>query len=242
MLRIILLISFLISCSDDFKDKKIYQLSILRKLLSSNSSRSNITTAPTPSPTPDPSLNYKYLFITTTTHNGNFDNDATLAVNGAVNADGNGISEIDQFCRLDKTNNFSTLPGDASEYKALIVDDTNRRACSTTNCSGGSSEHLDWVLKAGTDYYSQSKVKIFTTNSSAGIVNTIDQILDSAGNEYWTGLSVDFRSNVTKCINWNTNSALQNSRKGISNSTSLNFFSNLTANCNSTLRILCVRQ
>lgn len=239
MIRIIFLISFLLSCSDNFKDKKIYQFSILRKLLpvnTNNPSQNN--------PTPDPSLNYKYIFITTSTHNGNFDADSTLAINGAANGDLNAISEMDQFCRTEKTNNFSTLPGDAIEYKALVVNANNRRACSTANCNGGSSEHLDWVLKTGTDYYSASKVKIFTTLTSAGIVNTIDQVLDSAGNEYWTGLTSDFReeSASLRCLNWSNATSIQNGKRGISNSTSLAFFSNSNALCNSSQKLLCVRQ
>ncbi len=246
MFRFFVIISFLFSCSDDFKNKKIYQISILRKLLQSSTITSfnplSQTPTQTPNPTttstPDPSLNYKYLFITTISHNGDFFNDAALSINGATT----GISKMDQFCRTEKINNFSTLPGESLEYKAFAIDGVNRIACTTGNCNGGTSEHLDWVLNVATDYYSQSKVKIFTTSASSGIINNLDQILDSTGLEFWTGLNNNYTTGL-RCSNWNSPLGAFTARTGIGNTTFKDdFISKQSTFCNLTRRVLCVRQ
>jgi hypothetical protein len=236
-MKAIIILFLISSCSDNFKQNNIYRFSILRKLIQTERTSSTASV--------DQSPFFKYIFLTVSTHNGNFDQDSILQINGAVNNDLNGISEIDQFCRIEKNLNFQTLPGEATEYKALVADSVNRRACSSTNCVGGSSEHIDWVLKTNQDYYLPNKTKIFTTESFAGIINfqtrNIEQILDSSGKEYWTGLDVDFRSTL-KCLNWNNSSGIQFSRRGISNSTSISFFSNSTVNCGTLNSIICVRQ
>ncbi|MCW7457356.1 DUF1554 domain-containing protein [Leptospira bandrabouensis] len=52
-------------------------------------------------------------------------------------------------------------------YKAFLVDDVNRIACTTSNClTGGISEHVNWILKPNSTYVrAVDGVTIATTNS-----------------------------------------------------------------------------
>ncbi|PJZ81259.1 DUF1554 domain-containing protein [Leptospira meyeri] len=44
----------------------------------------------------------------------------------------------------------SYKPSGGGTYKAMASDGTTRRACSTANCSSGTSEQINWVLKTNT--------------------------------------------------------------------------------------------
>src|SRR6185369_3589397 len=60
----------------------------------------------------------------------------------------NGVNSADTKCGAEAVT--MSLSG---TYKALIVDGTNRIACTSANCSGtGNAEHVDWVLRANTAY------------------------------------------------------------------------------------------
>ena len=74
-----------------------------------------------------------------------------------------GIAEADAFCMAD-----AGYPGTGT-YKALIVDGTNRIACTTANCSGGAGEHTDWVLKASTAYVRSNGSTAIGTTTAEGI-------------------------------------------------------------------------
>ncbi|TGL51123.1 DUF1554 domain-containing protein [Leptospira meyeri] len=63
------------------------------------------------------------------------------------------------FCKIFVTNSIipynAGITGFASHctgasYKAMASDGTTRRACSTANCSSGTSEQINWVLKTNT--------------------------------------------------------------------------------------------
>ena len=109
-----------------------------------------------------------------------------------------GISGADARCSSDG-NKPST-----GTYKAMIVSGTTRRACSTANCGGGSSENIDWVLKPSTKYYrADGTTEIFTTNAAGIFVygtatNTISNI--SLG--VWTGLNIDWTNTAGDCTAW----------------------------------------
>ena len=100
----------------------------------------------------------KKIFVTTSLTNGNL----------------GGVTGADSFC-----NNDSNKP-DSSTYKALIVSNT-RRACTTAECSGGPSEHQDWVMSANTNYYREDGLTLIGTTTDNGIfsfplINSIDFI------------------------------------------------------------------
>lgn len=117
-----------------------------------------------------------------------------------------GIAGADARCMSD-----SAYPG-SGIYKALIVDGTTRRACSTANCAGGSAEHINWVLRPGTTYKRLlSGQTIATTMASAGIfVFPLTNSLDSSGLYYAAGFAstADWRTAANTCTGWSSAAGL----------------------------------
>ena len=226
IVSILFIILFLGSCSDPFPKGALFDLMILQKLVSGESLATTTTTS------------NKYIFLTVGTYTG--------ALIG-------GITGADAKCQTEKTANFANVPGAATEYKALLVNQlATRRACSTANCSTGISENLDWVLKANTDYFrldGSTDTKIFTTNAS-GIVNftgagatLLTSIDSSAATVWWTGLFDDWTTNFT-CSNnnWDNNAGFGGKGNG-GNTGSASIDIGTTDSCNGpTNKLLCVRQ
>jgi hypothetical protein len=247
-MKILLIILFCFySCSESFKKRSIYDLSISRKIIALNSVKPAIT----PTPIASPNLN-KYIFVTVSTHNARFGIDSTLALNGAINGNGNAIEEADQFCRKEKDLNFSTLSGTAIEYKALIVQGIIRRACSTPNCSGGITESIDWVLKPDTTYYrstASADIILFKTDLSVGVFkfiagNTLTNPFEVSGaNFVWTGFGQNWteaNSSFGNCSDWNNIGI--GTVGALSSITATSLDDTLGQNCNALHRLVCVRQ
>src|SRR5690606_20294444 len=55
------------------------------------------------------------------------------------------------------------------EYKALLVHGTERVACTTAQCSGCASEHVDWVLSPNTHYLRADGVTLVGTTNDLGL-------------------------------------------------------------------------
>lgn len=98
-----------------------------------------------------------------------------------------GITGADQKC----SDYRQTLVDSTSIVKAMIVDGTNRRACTSDNCSvGGTAENIDWAMLPNTKYYNKNGELLWTTNAggvkdlsySGGSIDTL------AGTLAWTGL------------------------------------------------------
>ncbi|PKA12234.1 hypothetical protein CH372_10220, partial [Leptospira meyeri] len=104
-----------------------------------------------------------------------------------------GISGFDNHC-----NNSANKPSGSHTYKALISDGIKRRACSTANCSGGTSEHIDWVLKPNQQYKRKDGTTIIGTTNANGIfvsslTNVIDpDMFDGASDHVFTGVNADW--------------------------------------------------
>ncbi len=171
--------------------------------------------------------NDRNVFIyTLSLHDGDFDNDATYngGVNAAVNADGNGIPEADNFC-MTVANGY---PGTGT-YKAMLVDGTNR-----TNSTA-------WVFTANYEYYRQgTATRIFTADGSG--IFTFGTLDNSFGTttDYFTGLTTTWGSSANHCTNWGSTAG--NGDIGdisATDNTSLNSGSVL---CNVAQRIVCVQQ
>jgi len=108
------------------------------------------------------------MFLTATTYNANL----------------SGVAGADAKCASDANKPVSGI------YKALIVDDVNRRACSSTNCTtSGNAEHINWILYANTNYVQSTNTSnsIFITDTN-GIFNGVltNTIAGAAG--IWTGI------------------------------------------------------
>ncbi|BDA78230.1 hypothetical protein LPTSP3_g11600 [Leptospira kobayashii] len=147
-----------------------------------------------------------------------------------------GISGADSKCQIDA--NKPTTPS-ASIYKSLIVDATNRIACTSSNCAtSGLAEHKDWVLKPNTTYIrAADSVSIGAADSLGLLVQTAD--ISSAGTlTVWTGLSTggDWLQHGTgSCSLWTGTG-------GAGQASSTNIKSNGGGSCGSFNVLACVEQ
>ncbi|PJZ84902.1 hypothetical protein CH366_01075 [Leptospira harrisiae] len=108
------------------------------------------------------------MFVTVATYNANL----------------GGITGADNKCSSD-TNKPPT-----GIYKALLVDDANRRACTSTNCnSGGVLEQIDWVLSPNVSYVQSANTSnvIFISDQN-GVFNSTFSNMISAATGIWTGI------------------------------------------------------
>ncbi|MCC5815872.1 MAG: DUF1554 domain-containing protein [Leptospira sp.] len=123
-----------------------------------------------------------------------------------------GISGADAKCAGD-TNKPTT-----GTYKAFIVDGAGtRRACTTANCSGGTGEHIDWVLKPNTSYVrAVGTTALFVTNSNGIFTDDLSNGIspDTTTYIYWTGLNTDFTSAAAHCVNWGNGTGTAIGRRG----------------------------
>lgn len=124
-----------------------------------------------------------------------------------------------------------------STYKAMVVDGA-RKACTTSNCSGGVSEHTDWVLSPSTSYKRPDGTIIGTTNSVGIFTSLTDSFTDSKNP--WTGLATNWTQGVN-CTNWTSTGS---SGMGGSGGSIIYFaWSAYTQPCSTnSFSILCVEQ
>jgi hypothetical protein len=177
-------------------------------------------------------------FVTNATFDGNI-----LVAGSHATA----IANADALCMAD-----INKPAGGGVYKALLVDGTNRCACTTTRCGGGTSEHIDWVLKPNTTYYrSNGSTLVFTTNANGifdfhtdSIPTDISNSFDTSASEYWTG--VDWPWVVVagqECGgDWSSSSSSLNGDFGNGNRTDAGAIGGGAEGCNHTHSLLCVEQ
>lgn len=123
----------------------------------------------------------------------------------AYNANLGGIAGADNKC----TSDANKPP--IGTYKALIVDDVNRRACTSVNCnSNGVVEQIDWVLSPNTSYISINTLNfIFTSDANGLYTNNLTNTF-SAATGIWTGIkndpSWDWQTDIAHtCSSWTDN-------------------------------------
>ncbi|WCL50085.1 DUF1554 domain-containing protein [Leptospira sp. GIMC2001] len=174
----------------------------------------------------------KYIFVTQGTSNGNL----------------GGVSGADTICQNEKNNNFASLPGVGTDYRALIVDDTNRRACANgnPNCVTTAGNNINWVLQPNTEYFrsTPTEVSLFTTNAAGIFVfgNLSNPFNNTASDKWWTGLDSDWRSAGDRCLNWSDLSSLEQGSYGSGNVTNgVAIVDAFGDDCDQSLRLLCVR-
>lgn len=123
----------------------------------------------------------KRIFISASTTVGDFDS----------NNNSNPIEEADAICQSD-----ANKPVGAGTYKALLVDNINRRA------EVGSQ--LDWVLVASKSYYRTDGVTPIVTTTAdrifpANLTNAMGTVLALV----WTGLNSDWTTGNV-CASWSS--------------------------------------
>jgi hypothetical protein len=132
------------------------------------------------SPPPGPPPTYR-IFVTTNNFNGDI-----------------GISGADLNCQ-------SEGDGIAAgrTWKAMLVDGTNRRACSFANCPSGISENHNWVLKPNAAYVRPSGTLIGNTNDRALLTFPLSNSIGESVVQPWTGLNTDWTTDGTNnCNGW----------------------------------------
>lgn len=180
----------------------------------------------------------KRIFFTSGTHNGNF---ATGFSNWRAGADA--------FCTSD-SNKPST-----GTYKALMTDGSTRLACTSSFCaSGGTGEHVNWVLSPNT-VYTRPDGTVIGTTTSAGVfgsgsgftlTNSIWTVGFSANSHVWTGFDMDQRNWIYRsgavCSGWTTSSSGTNGCYGTDSDANDNAFDYYMEGCNVTNHLYCVEQ
>lgn len=161
---------------------------------------------------------------------------SSIVSTGAVN----GIAGADAICASD-----SNKPTQAT-YKAILVDGTTRRACTTANCTNP-AENINWVLHPNTAYVqADGTTAIFTTNS-AGIFNfqsdTASNGINATLTAVWTGLNNNWTDTATyNCTSWTSSSNGDSGFTGQSNSTSQGLIAFSTNGCDTTAPFYCAEQ
>ncbi|WP_244935775.1 DUF1554 domain-containing protein [Leptospira bouyouniensis] len=156
-----------------------------------------------------------------------------------------GISGFDNHC-----NNSANKPSGSHTYKALISDGVKRRACSTANCSGGTSENIDWVLKPNQQYKRKDGTTIIATTNANGIfvsslTNVIDpDMFDGASDHVFTGVNADWTPG-DDCSDW---TGIGNAMTGAYLYADFRTFAENSRNCNTMVgnvykgKAICVEQ
>lgn len=150
-----------------------------------------------------------------------------------------GISGLDSQCSSD-----ANKPSGGGTYKAMVADGTNRIACTTANCSGGTGEHTDWVLKPGKEYRRADGSTVIGTTTANGVfsfpLSAAIQTTVVGTNATVTGLMTDWTSSANDCTNFSVSGA--NTQNGLHDETSANLLSIGTSGCGNTMKIICVEQ
>jgi hypothetical protein len=132
---------------------------------------------------------------------------------------------------------------DANIYKAMLVNGSSRRACTTANCSGGIAENTGWVLLPNQLYVRADGITpIGITNGAAIFTFPLTNSIQASGTNIWTGLAVDFTDNAPgTCSGWTTTSGNGSSAtSGAMNNTSINTVASQP--CGGSISLYCVQQ
>lgn len=155
--------------------------------------------------------------------------------NATLNA---GISGLDANC----TNDVNKPTGGGT-YKAMVADGTNRRACTTANCGGGTGEHISWVLKPNKEYRRANGTTVIGTTTANGVfafplTNAIQTTVVGT-NSTVTGLNTNWTSSASDCTDY---TGAGNTSNGLHDDASAFMLSIGTSGCGNTMKLICVEQ
>jgi hypothetical protein len=150
-----------------------------------------------------------------------------------------GISGADAKCLNDSNNPLG--PGNGN-WKAMVVDGSARRSCTTDGCSGGLGEQIDWVLKPNTTYARPDGTIIATTNPVGLFTFFLENAIAPLPSVYaWTGLSSSWQTDTNHCGGW-TNTSQNGTLGKVGDVTSLAINSATDGCWTNTYRLYCVEQ
>lgn len=155
----------------------------------------------------------------------------SATMNTGVHDGGGGIAAADALCTSAGTN-----------FKALIVDNSVRRACTSPGCgTSGIAEQIDWVLRPNITYLRADALTPIVTADFTGLLPTpLLNMVTGAGDQAWTGLNADWTVSLHTCNSWTTTS--NQGQYGVGNATGGQAYSANNASCSSTLHVYCVEQ
>lgn len=135
-------------------------------------------------------------------------------------------------------------PAPSSSFKALVVGNGLRVACTNPDCTGGTLGRLDWVLAPSTTYKRADNTPVFTTDSNGVFIfGTATNPPSATPIEYWTGMAADWTvDGAANCFDWtNGTSTARIGRGQFDDSRIIN---SVTVGCGPAVQraLLCVEQ
>ncbi|MCX6112920.1 MAG: DUF1554 domain-containing protein, partial [Proteobacteria bacterium] len=100
------------------------------------------------------------------------------------------LAAIDALCMAD-----ANKPTDGGTYKAMFATagaGQVRTACTTSSCSTGAGENVNWVMKPNTDYYRADGTTLIGITNSGGVFpldqgQSLSDSISGVNEWYWTG-------------------------------------------------------
>ncbi|EMM76698.1 endostatin-like outer membrane lipoprotein, LenD-like [Leptospira santarosai] len=180
-----------------------------------------------------------YVFVTDQ-HNGDWK--AYFDANGIVGADAYCNSHMPDNIRYGRTGEFLPI-----SFKAMLVDDSRRRASVTANQG---DEQINWVFKPNTQYRRATDGHLITTTDSKGLIPfPMVRSFTSDQRIIWTGLNSDWTTvpQESRCNDWTSTTgvgryAYASSRINLTISSRNISCANESADIDKKIGILCVAQ
>jgi len=152
----------------------------------------------------------------------------------------NGIQKADYICQNDPNR-----PGTKSQWKALISDSINRKACINPNCSPNvGSPAIDWILRANTTYYRADGATVIMNTDANGIFvfGTLSSSI-SASTTLWTGLVSNWTYNIgNRCDDWTSGTGAASGGTGDAGATGATAIQSVNDICSLAHPLYCVEQ
>ena len=181
------------------------------------------------------------MFVTSSTWNGQLGQGGTIT-----------LAAIDALCMAD-----ANKPAGGGTYKAMFSSTTagqTRRACTTSNCAGGTAENVNWVMLPNRNYYRANGTTLVGTTNNGGVIPLdFTNSISGVDEWYWTGLNGNGSAWSTgeNCANWTyagNNPVVAGGREGHGNGTTGNTngdngaLAGWVQFCNAPLHLVCVEQ
>jgi Protein of unknown function (DUF1554)/Domain of unknown function (DUF4382) len=152
-------------------------------------------------------------------------------------------THADSNCSADAVNLGLRTEYLAGSHKAMLVDGTNRKACTGASCGG--SNATDWVLASNTAYMTLSENVpefIGTTTASAIFQFEINSAWSEDAEAVWTGLDAAWGSADANCTGWTSSNSSDLGSVGSSSDTNETAIFQGNESCDSAFHLVCVEQ
>lgn len=129
-------------------------------------------------------------------------------------------------------------------YAALLVDGSSRVACTSVNCSNGTTGQTGWVLAPDQPYFRTDNVThIFTTNADGIFVfGSATNPIAAGGSKFWSGLNTDWTTSSSLCANWGNATQNYSGMVGSSGSKTSLLIGGAPQVCSADIPVVCVEQ